>query len=633
MGNQCKLLSIEDSHSTLKIHKKNSPKKTKMKILEDLQKEIMSKSIFERDIIAKDKYKKFINNPDNMKKDRDTLKKYIDIMELLFYNDTNKDIVGLYLKFLKNNNDFVQKNKFDNYNEEKIKYSKIFSVKEMKYIEENIKTISEKQNLINFLVKMTEVKNYDDFKSYIKNEYENIYYFNYPIEFFEEELFYYKIYILIIKELYKNLNSGKDYFNKRQKVADFVLKNDIFNNKDIIRDEDKMNILIILILYDELDEKNESINFNRLLQTKNITLNELKKFIIDNKVGEIIKVRNSLMIQFDEKKELEKKELEKKKLEKEFDKDIKESDKNLISDKDIKESDKPNLIKINNPNDFCLKNLNKEELNQSDNKYLLFNLNSLLKENDLTFYFDKIRTFLINFINSNVYRQAIIELFPEYNKYILGENLKDMKTFINKRIKFYPYHGLNNSGLTEKFSLYSYIPILFVKINCLKKSLIKSLKISAIIENTIHEINHANQNIIYFKGNDKDLFISPKREKYKGKDGVEHLEEILFGKKIERLRILESLYILNEDNYKQNIKDFKKNFQSLYKDSVEFSRKKKFLKINENAIFYDICIDIDDYSFEEVQKFELYSISNKTRKNNPLDAEIYFSKKVCKMGE
>ena len=631
MGNECKLLSIEDSHSTLNINN-DSPKKPKIKELEDIKKRIMSISIFKRAKIAESKYKEYKNNLDNMKEKKDTLNNYIEIRELLFYNDTNKDIVKLYLNFLRENPDFIKNYNLNTYEDEKHKFKKLFTVEEMKHIEQNIKTISEKQHLLNFLEKMAKIANHKEFISYIVTEYNNIYYFNYPIEFFEKELFYYKFYILIIKELYKNRINDKDYFIKRGKVAEFVLNNNILNNPDIINDEDKMNILLILILYDELDEKGESINFNRLLQTKKITFNDLQKYIIDNKIGKIVKTEKSPIstIQFEEKerKELKKyrdKTIERKELEK---------DQGKTNEGNILTKTYSIKIKINNPNDFCLKNLNNEDLKKSDNIYLLYNLSSLLRKSDLTYFLERIKTFLIKFINSNVYTQAIIELFPKYNKYILGNNLEDMEIFIKERLKFYPYQGLSNSGLTEKFSLYSYIPILFFKITCFDDNLIESLKISAVIENTIHEINHINQDIIYFRGNDEALFNSPKREKYKGKDGGEYLEELLFGQKIERLRILESLYVLNEENYKQNLENFRKNFQNLHKDSsVAFSQKKKYLKINENGIFNDICINIDNYSLEEIKKIELYSICTKSQQNNPFDAEIYFPKKVCKMGE
>ena len=194
----------------------------------------MSISIFERDKIAKLKYKKYINNLENMKKNRDTVNNYIDIIELLFYNDTNKDIVKLYLRFLKNNSGFVKNYDLNSYEKEKQKFKRLFSIEEMDDIEKNIKTISEKQNLINFLKKMSNTKNNDGFISYVEIEYKNIYYFKYPIEFFEKEQFYYKFYILIIKELFKNRKSIEEYFIKRKKVVEFVLNNGILNNHDII---------------------------------------------------------------------------------------------------------------------------------------------------------------------------------------------------------------------------------------------------------------------------------------------------------------------------------------------------------------------------------------------------------------
>ena len=98
-----------------------------------------------------------------------------------------------------------------------------------------------------------------------------------------------------------------------------------------------MNILIILILYDELDEKGESINLNRLLQAKKITFDELQKYIIDNKIGKIIKKENSrIMIRFEERKEIDK-----------------NCDEN-IRKKESKKNTKRNIIEkeIENPSDF-----------------------------------------------------------------------------------------------------------------------------------------------------------------------------------------------------------------------------------------------------------------------------------------
>ena len=106
-------------------------------------------------------------------------------------------------------------------------------------------------------------------------------------------------------------------------------------------------------------------------------------------------------------------------------------------------------------------------------------------------------------MNSNVYKEAIQKLFPKHNKYLLGTHLEDIKKCINDRFKFYPYQDLGDSGITDKFSCYTYIPILTFDL-ALKNPLFRlTLIISAVIEDSIHEINHLNQDIIYFKGNDK----------------------------------------------------------------------------------------------------------------------------------
>ena len=270
-------------------------------------------------------------------------------------------------------------------------------------------------------------------------------------------------------------------------------------------------------------------------------------------------------------------------------------------------------------------------------RYFFNTMDSLLKDNDLISYYQRIKDFLIKIINSKVYEEAIKILFPNYFIYLLGDHIKDIEMYMNKRLKFYPYQDLGNSGLTDKFSLYSYIPILTFKIFCDHSFLYKCyypLKISAIIENTIHEINHINQEMIFFKGNNKELFKTPKREKFKSKEEGENLEEILFGEKIEKLRILESLYILNEENYKQNLNDFRNNFKTLYNDSVKYDDKVKFLKINQkNGIFHDICFNIEEYKEEEIKKLELSGIYTKRQKLiNIDDIAVYIPKRNCFMG-
>ena len=115
--------------------------------------------------------------------------------------------------------------------------------------------------------------------------------------------------------------------------------------------------------------------------------------------------------------------------------------------------------------------------------------------------------------------------------------------FAKCRLKFYPYQGLDNCGITDKFSCYSYITVLF-DLSSRYTIFYSPLRCGAIIDISLQEINHLNQNILYFRGIDKYLFYTPKRNLLKGTDEGEYLEEILFGKKIDQLRILECHILL-----------------------------------------------------------------------------------------
>ena len=52
------------------------------------------------------------------------------------------------------------------------------------------------------------------------------------------------------------------------------------------------------------------------------------------------------------------------------------------------------------------------------------------------------------------------------------------------------------------------------------------------IINSYHEINHTNQSLIFFKGNDKNLLNTPEREgdEFYRREGGENFECLLFGK-------------------------------------------------------------------------------------------------------
>ncbi len=62
------------------------------------------------------------------------------------------------------------------------------------------------------------------------------------------------------------------------------------------------------------------------------------------------------------------------------------------------------------------------------------------------------------------------------------------------------------------------------------------------------------------------------------------IEYILFGKSITEINLLECLYIMNEENYNQNLNEFKENFMNIKEIVKESNGDTKFIKI-ENGIF------------------------------------------------
>ena len=129
------------------------------------------------------------------------------------------------------------------------------------------------------------------------------------------------------------------------------------------------------------------------------------------------------------------------------------------------------------------------------------------------------------------------------------------------------------------------------------------------------------------------MFLTPKRKNLKGKDGGENLEELFFGEKKERLRILECLYILNENNYKQSLQDFRKNFMNLYNNKVDYSEKIKFIKNNNpNAIFREFFDNIKNFKKKDFQKIELFYINAKSQNFSLSENIIYLQKYKCIMG-
>ena len=370
MGNLCKETLHKDKDIKSE-HQENSPRETmKIEEIEMLKENVINIPIFERNKYLEEKYLLYTENR-KKRKYKNFLEEYIDIAELLFLNDTNKTIVTLYLTYIEKNSENLKNYNLKPFSEEINRYKILFTVEEFNKIKKGIKTKSEKENFIDFLQKLNKVENNSDVENiYTQCEIDSkhIVYFNYPIEFSNQELFYYKLYVLLIVQIdtvNKDNNFSdkerKDYIFNKKKVANIIINENVLYNDNIVKSEDKMNLLITYILFDNLNEKNESINLNRLLQTEKADYNQLVEYINKNKIGQLKNI---------------------------YDKDNKSKEIYL-------EFQYGEIIKIY-LDDICIKNLNDfPEMNPIIDNYKYNTLNSIIAKNEVTQFISRIKNFLL----------------------------------------------------------------------------------------------------------------------------------------------------------------------------------------------------------------------------------------------
>ena len=581
MGNFCKFRETEELEIVSQSEKEYS--KNEFKEIKDFRKEILEMNVFKRKEIANEKYQKFIENTVYYNNDIDSTNeieikdKYIQIVCLLLIDNTNKNIVILYLNFIKKYSNFIKKYKLIPYEKELQKYKIIFTIDEMEAIEKNIKTKSQRDIFLDYIKYLSSVNfqnNEIQLLKQTKNQLDKLYLFNTPIEFENEELYYYKCLYNLLFDISSQINDGiyyiQDYLKNKQNVIKYITRKQLYNKEQIISNEDKMNLLYLYLSEEYFKAKyneNDLTNFNRLKQETPVTIKDFNEFNKGNKRNILIDINKITHIahRYD--------------------------------------SGKKGAIYI--PlSDVCLQNLNNSYFEGKSEVQYYYNLDSLLIENEINIYIKDIRNFLIKIINSKVFKQALKELFPKYYNYLILNNNEEMEQYIKERIKFYPFEDLSISGITDKLSCYSFIPSINFQFDNIKKGIkLKKInndtyKVSLTIINSLHEIIHAEQDIIFFKGSNKDLILSPKRKVGKDekgndkeiKEGGTSFEYLLFGKEVGKIDFLQCLYILNEKNYDQSLEEFRENFQNINKLVKDSEGDTKFIK-TEDGIFKKFYIN------------------------------------------
>ena len=150
--------------------------------------------------------------------------------------------------------------------------------------------------------KLINIKKKDDlftFKSKEINEFKNNSFFNQPIDINNEELYFYKNKIILHYDILNN-DYFKYYekFELKQKLIKQIFDKNILDNNIIIKNEDRFNLLIYLIIYPEDDNTNQYL-LNLLISNK----------CNDNDINDIIDTTNFKLITNKENKYLSNDEL------------------------------------------------------------------------------------------------------------------------------------------------------------------------------------------------------------------------------------------------------------------------------------------------------------------------------------
>ena len=234
MGNFCESSYSKDSE--LDIHSVNDYSKNEFEEIKEFRKKILNMNVFERKDIAKREYEKFKKEENNVDiSNEDKIKNvYIKIKCLVLIDNTNKDIIKIYLNFIKKHSDFVAKNKLKPYKQEIMKYQIIFTADEMKEIEPNIKIKGQKAFFLDYLNNITKIDlgiNFNNLQALesIKNELNNLFLFNTPIEYDNKELYYYKCYYDLIFDISNQKNDEiLEYLKNIKNVINYLIQKDIY---------------------------------------------------------------------------------------------------------------------------------------------------------------------------------------------------------------------------------------------------------------------------------------------------------------------------------------------------------------------------------------------------------------------
>ena len=499
---------------------------------------------------------------------------YIQLIKLIIKDNTNKELIIEYLKYLNDNKDnnlsSKYNNNFESFEAEYDNYKVLFDDKYLKDQGFKGKDCSQKEIFKNILNKIISLNIEDNnmsgdgiensklnlFRKEIDEKISKMQLFNQPIDISNIELYWQRncnVLFLGLKTILENYNKLK----LMKESIKMILDKKILDKEYIINDNILLTIVIALIVIPQC-EKYLKYNLN-LLETKDPNYNyeneiknyNLKEFNVENNIKYYLEKNEKYHFLYE-------------------------------------------------PSKKCINNF---ILNAQDEMYLE-DFEEMTYDEQVKFYdeiidFKKMKTFLSKIFVSRVIKEAFEYLYPDYYKFPF-KNEEEAFNFLEKYFHFIPLKNLSTAWITEKFSLEIYY-ILKKRKNTITSSISneicklikKILYRGAAVKTSCHEINHEFYNILLMITNGKVPIETPRKKYFNESESGKNMEMILFNYKIRQLSLKQCLYLLNLKNYEKSLQDFRKGFNELIKEDLIF---------DDNSLFHEFNEVVKSNNFDEIAK-------------------------------
>ena len=174
--------------------------------------------------------------------------KYIFLLKLLIQDNTNKDLLKIYIQFLKENNETLKNiyNNYEDFESEYNNYKVVFSPEEVELYFEKEK-ISEKKEFLDLLEKINNLKEEEEKFTNLVNEFKSydMGRFNQGIEYNNKELYWFRNKSLII---YALLEMDFSHFKLMKYCIKSILDKKLCENNIILNNYKIITLLVILIV-------------------------------------------------------------------------------------------------------------------------------------------------------------------------------------------------------------------------------------------------------------------------------------------------------------------------------------------------------------------------------------------------